>query len=177
MTTGERAFQRASTIETLNAILKEEVPELPETVPAGLRQIITHCLEKEPERRFQTASDVAFALRSFASTTTTALPLAAERPGRRPRTMRAHCRRARGRRALLDRRILRGAHDHGTGAWTRARWSLCRLPWKQMRNRVRRSHPTGGRSRTSVTRGHRRRADCRQERQCVGASRRPPRTP
>ena len=87
MTTGERAFQRASTIETLNAILKEEVPELPESVPAGLRQIITHCLEKEPERRFQTASDVAFALRSFASTTTTALPLAADASRRWPRTI------------------------------------------------------------------------------------------
>jgi eukaryotic-like serine/threonine-protein kinase len=32
-----------------------------------LRQIIGHCLEKEPARRFQTAQDVAFALRSFAS--------------------------------------------------------------------------------------------------------------
>ena len=68
LTTGHRAFSRPTTVETLNAILKEEVPELPGSVPVGLRQIIAHCLEKEPARRFQTAADVAFALRSFAST-------------------------------------------------------------------------------------------------------------
>ncbi|MET0165597.1 MAG: protein kinase [Vicinamibacterales bacterium] len=68
--TGQRTFSRPTTVETLNAILKEDPPELPATVPMGLRQIIAHCLEKEPGRRFQTAADVAFALRAFASTTT-----------------------------------------------------------------------------------------------------------
>jgi serine/threonine protein kinase/Tol biopolymer transport system component len=71
MATGQRAFSRPTTVETLNAILKEDVPDLPETLPAGLRQIIEHCLEKEPIRRFQSAPDVAFALRSFASTSST----------------------------------------------------------------------------------------------------------
>ena len=58
--TGQRAFNRPTTIETLNAILKEDVPDLPEALPTGLRQIIAHCLEKEPTRRFQSAPDVAF---------------------------------------------------------------------------------------------------------------------
>jgi hypothetical protein len=44
------------------AIIKEEVPELPETVPAALRQIVAHCFEKEPNQRFQSARDLAFAL-------------------------------------------------------------------------------------------------------------------
>jgi eukaryotic-like serine/threonine-protein kinase len=85
MATGTGAFNRPTTVETLNAILKEDVPELPASVPIGLRQIIAHCLEKEPARRFQTAADVAFALRSFASTTTVALPAQLEAPPRRGR--------------------------------------------------------------------------------------------
>lgn len=71
MTTGERTFNRQSTIETLNAILKEDPPEPPAAIPAGLRHIIAHCLEKDPARRFQSAQDVAFALRSFATASTT----------------------------------------------------------------------------------------------------------
>jgi Tol biopolymer transport system component len=83
--TGQRAFSRPTTIETLNAILKEDVPDLPEALPAGLRQIIEHCLEKEPARRFQSAPDVAFALRSFGSTSGTRIPPPeASRPGARP---------------------------------------------------------------------------------------------
>jgi eukaryotic-like serine/threonine-protein kinase len=68
--TGRRAFSRPTTIETLNAILREDAPDAPETVPAGLRQIISHCLEREPAQRFQSAQDLAFALRSFGATTT-----------------------------------------------------------------------------------------------------------
>ena len=76
--TAQRPFARPTTVETLNAILKEDPPELPATVPIGLRQIIAHSLEKEPGRRFQTAADVAFALRSFASTTTVSAPVEVE---------------------------------------------------------------------------------------------------
>ncbi|HEY6614508.1 MAG TPA: hypothetical protein VIZ32_08315, partial [Vicinamibacterales bacterium] len=84
--TGQRTFSRPTTVETLNAILKEDPPELPATVPMGLRQIIAHCLEKEPGRRFQTAADVAFALRSFGSTTTVSAPLEVETAPVRGRT-------------------------------------------------------------------------------------------
>ena len=46
----------------MQAILRQEAPELSETVPAGLRQIVAHCLEKAPEDRFQSARDLSFAL-------------------------------------------------------------------------------------------------------------------
>ncbi len=31
-------------------------------MPSGLQRIVDHCLEKEPDRRFQTARDLSFAL-------------------------------------------------------------------------------------------------------------------
>jgi Tol biopolymer transport system component len=62
---GRRAFHAPSTVETMNAILHTDPPELPETVPTALRQIVNHCLEKEPANRFQSARDLAFALKSL----------------------------------------------------------------------------------------------------------------
>ena len=66
MLTGRRAFQRDSGVETMMAILREEPPELREgsrTLPPELVEIVTHCLEKNPDERFQSARDLAFALR------------------------------------------------------------------------------------------------------------------
>ncbi len=63
MVTGERAFARSSPMETLAAILRDPVP--PATgVPVELQRVITHCLEKNPALRFQSARDLAFALRA-----------------------------------------------------------------------------------------------------------------
>ena len=62
MLAGRRAFDGDTSVEIMTAILKQEAPELPETVPAGLWQIVAHCLEKEPGQRFQSAKDLAFAL-------------------------------------------------------------------------------------------------------------------
>ena len=64
---GERAFRAESAVETMSAILKEDPPELSsavENVPAGLEAVVQHCLEKNPEERFQSARDLAFALDS-----------------------------------------------------------------------------------------------------------------
>jgi hypothetical protein len=61
---GKRAFQRDSAVEEMNAILKEDPPELPESTRSGIRDIVAHCLEKKPEHRFQSAQDLAFALRA-----------------------------------------------------------------------------------------------------------------
>ena len=59
---GNRAFARDTSVETMTATLKDEPPDLPESVPSGLRQIVTHCLEKDPGNRFQSARDLSFAL-------------------------------------------------------------------------------------------------------------------
>jgi Tol biopolymer transport system component len=66
---GKRAFHGDTSVETMTAILKQDAPELPETVPAGVRQIVAHCLEKEPQNRFQSAKDLAFALSHSGSQT------------------------------------------------------------------------------------------------------------
>ncbi len=59
---GRRTFEGETPVEVMAAILKQDAPELPETVPPALRQIVAHCLEKEPKERFQSARDLAFAL-------------------------------------------------------------------------------------------------------------------
>ena len=72
MLSGRRAFHGDSAIETLNAILKEEPAELASTDPhiaPALERVVWHCLEKTPERRFQSASDIAFALESVSGVT------------------------------------------------------------------------------------------------------------
>ena len=62
MFSGRRAFQGDTAVETMTAILKQELPDLPDTVPSGVRQIVHHCLEKDPANRFQSARDLSFAL-------------------------------------------------------------------------------------------------------------------
>jgi serine/threonine protein kinase len=59
-----RAFAGETGAEVMTAILKEDPPELPAAIPAALREIVRHCLEKDPAGRFQSAKDLAFALRS-----------------------------------------------------------------------------------------------------------------
>ena len=64
---GRRAFKGATAADTMSAILKDEPPELAaeDSGPStGLQRIARHCLEKDPERRFQSARDLAFALES-----------------------------------------------------------------------------------------------------------------
>jgi serine/threonine protein kinase len=61
MVTGRRAFQGESKIATLSAILHQEPPPLRDllpSVPADLERIISHCLRKDPARRFQHLDDV-----------------------------------------------------------------------------------------------------------------------
>ena len=72
MATGRRAFERETAAETMTAILREEAPDASiETrgMPAALDQLIRQCLEKRREERFQSARDLAFALRALSGTT------------------------------------------------------------------------------------------------------------
>ena len=64
MLAGKRAFKRDSSVETLNAILTEEPPDLPtgDGMAPVLDRVVRHCLEKSPEQRFQSVRDAAFAL-------------------------------------------------------------------------------------------------------------------
>ena len=66
MVTGHPAFTRGTAAETIAAILKEDPPEPSSaTIPTALRRILTHCLEKAREARFQSAHDLAFDLASL----------------------------------------------------------------------------------------------------------------
>jgi Tol biopolymer transport system component len=56
------AFRRDTPLETMTAVLRDEPPDLPATVPAALDRVVRHCLEKSPEARFHSASDLAFQL-------------------------------------------------------------------------------------------------------------------
>jgi len=72
MLSGQPAFQGKSAIESMSAILKEEPPELPKTnpnIPPSLEHIVRRCLEKTPEQRFQSASDLAFGLEEISDST------------------------------------------------------------------------------------------------------------
>jgi serine/threonine protein kinase/Tol biopolymer transport system component len=65
MLSGKRAFQKPTAPETMTAILNDEVPPISEVAPqisSALQRVVHRCLEKNPERRFQSASDLAFAL-------------------------------------------------------------------------------------------------------------------
>src|SRR5262249_15428859 len=70
MLSGKRTFAGESAVEVMNAILKEEPPELVESnakISPALDKIVRRCLEKKPERRFQTASDLGFALEALST--------------------------------------------------------------------------------------------------------------
>jgi TolB-like protein/Tfp pilus assembly protein PilF len=71
MLTGRRAFQGKSSVETLNAILKDDPPSLISQaagIPPALERIVRRCLEKSRDERFHSARDLAFALEEVAET-------------------------------------------------------------------------------------------------------------
>jgi serine/threonine protein kinase len=65
MLAGKRAFQKPTSPETMTAILNEDPPGISQvttSIPPALQRVVHRCLEKNPEQRFQSASDLAFAL-------------------------------------------------------------------------------------------------------------------
>jgi serine/threonine-protein kinase len=65
MLTGKRPFRRATAAETMAAVLDASPAPLVGSqgpLPAGLDSVVLRCLEKDPEARFPSASDLAGAL-------------------------------------------------------------------------------------------------------------------
>ena len=65
--TGSRAFAGDTGADVIAAVLTADPPELPSALPGAVREIVQRCLEKRPEDRFQSARDLAFALRQAAA--------------------------------------------------------------------------------------------------------------
>ncbi|MBW3565537.1 MAG: serine/threonine-protein kinase [Acidobacteria bacterium] len=66
MITGRRAFHASSSASLVAQILEHEPPapsSLQPITPAALERVVMTCLEKDPERRFQCAGDLARELR------------------------------------------------------------------------------------------------------------------
>ena len=77
MLSGQRAFHGETPADTMTAILSQEPPELTSTnrnVTPALERIVRHCLEKNPEERFQSARDLAFDLETISTSSSASLP-------------------------------------------------------------------------------------------------------
>jgi serine/threonine protein kinase/tetratricopeptide (TPR) repeat protein len=84
MLTGKRPFRGDTPAEAIAAVLRDEPEGLrdgSEIIPQNLRGIVGRCLEKVPADRFQTATDLAFALRAQSSTPPTARTTSPEAGG------------------------------------------------------------------------------------------------
>lgn len=65
MLAGHHPFPGDTTVERLNAILKTDPPPMAQTNPnlsPALERVVQRCLEKSPAERFQSCTDLAFAL-------------------------------------------------------------------------------------------------------------------
>ena len=78
MLTGRPAFQHQTATESMTAILREDPPNILDLVPflpIGIQRVVQRCIEKGPDQRFHSASDLAFALSSAADS-----PVSGQRP-------------------------------------------------------------------------------------------------
>ena len=68
MLSGERPFEGETMADVMAAVLVKEpkpLDTLVSNIPPTLQRIVERCLEKPPEKRFQTASDLAFSLKEL----------------------------------------------------------------------------------------------------------------
>jgi Tol biopolymer transport system component/predicted Ser/Thr protein kinase len=87
MLSGQRAFRGDTAADTITAILAKEPPDLSATnreIHPGLDRIVRHCLEKNPEERFESARDLAFDLEALSGISAPALVPRAAPVARRP---------------------------------------------------------------------------------------------
>jgi len=89
MLVGKRTFFKQTSVETMSAILNDEPPSialLAPNTPSALQRVLQRGLEKNPEQRFQSASDLGFALEALSdsapSSLTASYPVDTERPAR-----------------------------------------------------------------------------------------------
>ena len=70
MLTGQRVFEGMTAAKVLDAILTTEAPPLTDAcrdAPTALRRVVSRCLAKRPEDRFQSAHDVELALEAVST--------------------------------------------------------------------------------------------------------------
>jgi serine/threonine protein kinase/Tol biopolymer transport system component len=87
MLSGRRAFRGDTAAETMTAILRDDPPDpsiASGPIPDALLRIVRRCLEKTPAARFQTATDLAFALEALSNHT------AGRQADREPQPARTH---------------------------------------------------------------------------------------
>ncbi|MBV8728876.1 MAG: serine/threonine-protein kinase [Acidobacteriia bacterium] len=63
LATGKRAFRRDSDVETMTAIIRDDVEPLPHALPAPVRWTIERCLSKDPDQRYDSTRDLYRELR------------------------------------------------------------------------------------------------------------------
>jgi len=59
MLTGKQAFQRPSAVQTMAAIVEHEPPPVERALPPQLQWILSRCLAKEPQGRYESTQDLA----------------------------------------------------------------------------------------------------------------------
>jgi serine/threonine protein kinase len=69
MLTGRVPFNGPTMFEVSSAILREPTPQLPASVPPGLRAVVEQCLAKLPEERYQNAGEIRSELETLQSDT------------------------------------------------------------------------------------------------------------
>src|SRR5690348_3336242 len=92
MLSGKRTFRGDTPADTMSAILKEDPPDLSETnraISPAAERIVRHCLEKNPEERFQSARDIAFDLEAISSVSSGPMTAPATSPASSRRRRRA----------------------------------------------------------------------------------------
>jgi serine/threonine-protein kinase len=84
---GTNPFMAGSTVDTISAVMRDDVAALPSNVPQEYERVVRRCLEKHAEGRFQSARDLAFALRALVTSPVWSAPatpaLSERRHGRR----------------------------------------------------------------------------------------------
>ena len=87
MASGKRAFPGDNTASIISEILKSDPPSLNAAIPQDFAKIISHCLRKDPGRRFQHMGDVRVALEDLQeesnSGESSRVPMQEKRAGRR----------------------------------------------------------------------------------------------